>query len=172
MSNNNGGCLSLPLALIVALALAAVAIGGAPNLASVGLSWDSSASIARSNARVEMNLQDNITRRVQSRNNSIVAERWAEVAGVVGVVLALAAAAVRVLPAVFASVATAFAAWAARPHRPQAPPAEIVRWAGPVLDAEPAARLEWVQERGYTGWAVVNDRTETVLLLEDGQRRA
>lgn len=56
-------------------------------------------------------------------------------------------------------------------HRPVAPPAEIVRWAQPVLDAQPAARLEWVEERDYVGYAVVNPVTETVYLLEDSQRR-
>jgi hypothetical protein len=41
--------------------------------------------------------------------------------------------------------------------------------AAPTLQAEPLARLEWSDDDG--AWVIVNDRTMTVRLLEDRQRR-
>lgn len=154
--NDNNGCLPAALVLALCVIIGGVLIGGAPNVAALGLSWDSSAAIARSDARVEMNREDNITKREQSENNRIVAERWATVVGVVGVVLALAWAAQR-----------GIVAWAARPHRPAEVPAMIMMLAAPELAAEPRAWVEWSEEDG--SWVIVNPRTETVKLLEDRQ---
>lgn len=151
--NNSGGCLAVALVMAVGVVLAGFAIGG-PNIAAIGLSWDSSAAIARTNARVEMNLQDNITRRRDSDNWHATAQQVAMVAGAVGVVLAVGWAAQR-----------SVTAWAARPHRSAAPPATIVMLAAPTLAAAPEARLEWSEEDG--AWVIVNDRTQTIKLLEN-----
>jgi hypothetical protein len=82
-------------------------------------------------------------------------------------------AASKTIPAIFASIAAMFAAWAARPHRPQAPPQQIIVMAAPMLSAEPSATVEWVEEADYSGWALVNPRTQTLcpLQLTDSQRR-
>lgn len=181
-SDNALGCLWVVGLAALLLLFAALAFG-APNIGADGLWWDNSAAIARTDARVEMNYQDNLTRRRESDN-------WHETTQIVGTTALQVAvicvglwAAAKALPPIFASLATAFAAWAARPHRPAATNIHLrisydqaQRLAQPHLLAMPGSRLEWIDGEYIDGafvkgWAVVDDEREIVrpLLLEDRQ---
>ena len=155
MSDSNSlGCMWV-VVLGVALILFASAAFGAPVVSSMGLAWDNSAAIARTNARVEMNRQDNITRRQESENWHETAQQAAVIGGVVGVV-----------GLVVWAVQRSVTAWAARPHRPApAPPQVIVMLAAPELEAAPEAYLGYNDDNKT--WAVVNPRTGIVKRLEE-----
>ncbi len=156
------------LAIVFVLA---VAVGcGAPVINGSGLSWDNSGWVNAQNQRTERE-------RIQANRDVRVAEEWNGTMQIVGTTLAQVGAvcvglwaASKTIPAVFGSLATMFTAWAARPHRPVAPPPVIVMMAAPELAAAPEARLEW--SRDDQAWVIINDRTETVKLLEDRTRRA
>ncbi len=157
MSDSNSlGCMWV-VVLGVALILFASAAFGAPVVSSMGLAWDNSAAIARTNARVEMNRQDNITRLQESENWHETAQQAAVIGGVVGVV-----------GLVVWAVQRSVTAWAARPHRPAAPPAVIVMLAAPELLAAPEAYLGYREDDDT--WAVINPRTGIVKRLEDRSR--
>lgn len=164
MSDNNGCGMPLAMLLALAILIGAVFIGG-PVISGSGLSWDNSATIAHTNARLEAERlrQSQETARVREReqtaritsDNMMTTIQWLAVAGaLVGAVFVAGWATQR-----------SVSAWAARPHRPAAPPATIVMLAAPTLAAAPEARLEWSEEDD--AWAIVNDRTQTIKLLED-----
>ena len=171
--NDNGGCAMAALVLFAAVVIGTIAIGG-PVLSEAGLSWDSSAVIARQNARLEAERlrlaaetarvrEREETARVMS-DNMMVTIQWLAGAGVIVGGLAVAGWATQ----------RSVAAWAARPHRPVAPPPQIIVMAHPHLMAQgPDARLEWVEEDDFQGWAIVNDRLLTVrpLQLTDSRHR-
>lgn len=166
--SDNGGCgVGLAMLAIMAVLIAVVAIG-APVITGDGLAWDSSATIARTNARLEAErvraaaetrqaIEREETARIMS-DNMMATIQWLAVAGALVGVVFIAGWAVQ----------RGVAAWAARPHRPVAPPPIIVMLAAPELAAEPRARLEWSDDDQC--WVVVNPRTETVKLLEDHGR--
>jgi hypothetical protein len=177
--DNNGGCLPAVLLLVLGIIIAGM-VAGVPNIGAIGLSWDSSAAIARTHARLEMERvrQAQETARVREREqtaremskNLIITIQWIAVsAGVVGAIAVAAWATQR-----------SVAAWAARPHRPAAPQITInmtyqqaLDLARPHLMALPGARLEWVDEEDVQGWAVVDDRLAILrpLQLTDSQHR-
>lgn len=159
MSDNNSGCLPGVLLLVLAILIGSVLVGG-PVLSSAGLSWDNSAALQREAQRTERNRQDNITARHNSDNWHATAQQVAVVVGAVGALVAVAWATVRGVQA-----------WAARPHRPVVVPPQIIMVAQPILDAERSARLEWINERDFQGWAIINPRTQERLLIEDKQAR-
>ena len=105
MSDNGLGCVWIGGIMAMVIPLAALTFG-APLINNGGLSWDNSAAIARFNAKVEVDRQREITRRIRSDNWHATAQQVAIVAGVVGVVGAIAWATQR-----------SVTAWAARPHR-------------------------------------------------------
>lgn len=180
MSDNNGCGAGFALLAIMVVFIAAMAIGG-PVITGGGLSWDSSAAINRTNARLEQERvrQAAETARVREReetarimsDNMMVTIQWLAVAGVI----------VGGIAAAGWSVQRSVTAWAARPHRPVAAQRIEVRisydqarlLAQPHLLAMPDARLEWVEEDDIRGWAVVNDRLQIVrpLQLTDSQHR-
>lgn len=156
MSDSNSLGWMWAVVLGVGLILFAALAFGAPLVSGDGLAWDNSAAIARTNARVEMNRQDNITARQESENWHATAQQAAVVGGIVGVIGLLGW-----------TVQRSIAAWAARPHRPVAPaPSQvIVMLAAPELAAAPEAYLGYNEDNDT--WAVVNPRTGSVKLLED-----
>ena len=158
MSDNGLGCVWIGGIMAMAILLAALTFG-APLINSGGLSWDNSAAIARFNAKVEIDRQREITRRIESDNWHATAQQVAIVVGVVGVVGALAWATQR-----------SVTAWAARPHRPAvehrqlaAPPSHIVIVAEPWLSAMRDSDLENTPR----GWAVVSRTQGKIHYLED-----
>ncbi len=155
MSDDNSlGCMWVGVLVVAAILFAALAFG-APNVDAFGLAWDNSAAIARTNAQIEMNRQDNITARLESENWHATAQQVAVVGGIVGVV------------ALFGwTVQRIGVAWAARPHRPAPSPSQvIVMLAAPELEAAPEAYLGYNEDNDT--WAVVNPRTGSVKLLEE-----
>jgi hypothetical protein len=160
MSGNNGlGCLWAGVLVVAAILFAALAFG-APNVGEFGLSWDNSAALAREAQRTER------TRIEAARDIRLEEERGETARQVVGVLAIVGGIAVAGW-----TVQRSVTAWAARPHRPVAPPPVVVMLAAPTLAAEPQARLEWSEDD--SAWVIVNERTETVKLLEDRtQRRA
>lgn len=158
MSDNNG-CFPGVILLVLAILIGSVLVGG-PVLSSTGLSWDNSAAINREAQRTER------TRIEAARDVRIAEERgettrqFAVMLAIVGGVVAVAWATTRSIQAV-----------AARPHRPVVVPPQIIMVAQPILDAELSARLEWVDERDFQGWAIINPRTQERLLIEDKQAR-
>lgn len=156
-SDNGLGCMWIGVLMVAAILFAALAFG-APNVGAFGLAWDNSAAIARTNARIEMNRQDNITARLESENWHETAQQVAVVGGIVGVV-----------GLVVWAVQRSVQAWAARPHRPAPAPSQvIVMLAAPELAAAPEAYLGYNEDNDT--WAVVNPRTGSVKLLEDRSR--
>ena len=140
--SDNGGCgTAAAMLLLMAVLIGAIAFG-APIITGDGLSWDNSAAIARTNARLEAErlrlasetrqaIEREETARVISENMMTTLQWLAVVVGVVAVVGALGWTAQRSVEA-----------WAARPHRPQAPPQQIVMVARPFLMAQPDARVD------------------------------
>ena len=158
MSDNGLGCVWVGAIMAMVILLAALTFG-APLINSGGLSWDNSAAIARFNAKVEVDRQHEITRRIESDNLHATAQQVAIVAGVVGVIGALAWATQR-----------SVTAWAARPHRPvaehrqlAAPPSHIIIVAKPWLSAMRDSDLENTPR----GWAVVSRSQGQIHYLED-----
>lgn len=162
------------LAVLVLAITAGVAACGAPVLNSSGLSWDNSLWANREAQRTERErlrlaaetrqaMEREETARIMS-DNMMTTLQWFVVGGVVVGAIGLAGWATQ----------RSVAAWAARPHRPAAPPQQIIVMAHPHLMAQgPDARLEWVEEDDYRGWAIVNDRLLTVrpLQIADSRRQ-
>jgi hypothetical protein len=149
--------------LAVACILFAAFAFGAPNVGEFGLSWDNSAAIAR-----EAGLTDRA--RIEANRDIKLGEQRSEAAKTIVGTLAILGGVV----ALGWSVQRIGVAYAARPHRPAVqPPAQIVIMAAPLLKAAPSATVAWVERPDFTGWAVVNPRTETLtpLRLTDSQRR-
>ena len=164
MSGNNGlGCMWIGVLVIAAILFAALAFG-APNVGEFGLSWDNSAALAREAQRTER------TRIEANRDIRLEEERGETTRQVVGVLAVLGGIAVAGW-----TIQRVAVAWAARPHRPAVqPPAQIVIMAAPMLEAEPTAFLDWIDQDGYTGWGVKNPRTMDIVPLRlpgNGQRR-
>lgn len=157
------GCMWGAAIVILAVVLAAMAFG-APIINEGGLSWDNSLAQARFQAKVEVERQREITRRIESQNWHDTAGKIAVAAGVVGAMFAVGWA-----------VSSSVAAWAARPHRAQPQQVHLRityeqarRLAQPHLQALPGSRLEWVEG---DGWSVVDDQLQIVkpLCLTDSQ---
>lgn len=158
MSNNNG-CLPGVVLLVLAILIVGGCVG-APVLSSSGLSWDNSAAINREAQRTER-------ARIEAARDVRIAEDWGETTRQVAVMLAIVGGVLVVAWATTRSIQ----AVAARPHRPVVVPPQIIMVAQPILDAERSARLEWVNERDFQGWAIINPRTRERLLIEDKQAR-
>ncbi|MBP8292650.1 MAG: hypothetical protein KAX65_07750 [Caldilineaceae bacterium] len=184
MSDNNGCGAGFALLAIMVVFVVAMAIGG-PVITGGGLSWDNSAAIARTNARLEQERlrQAAETARVREREETarIMSDnmrdtmQWIVVGGVVVGAIGLAAWAIQ----------RSVEAWAARPHRPAAAQRIEVRisydqarlLAQPHLLALPGSTMEWIDGAfidgaWVEGWAVVDDVREIVRPLEltDSQR--
>ena len=148
--NNNSGCTWVG-ALVAGIVLFAALAFGAPDVSSIGLSWDNSATIAREAQRTER-------ARIEARRDTELGAQRTEAVQGLAVVLAIVGS----LAVAGWSVQRSVTAWAARPHRP-APPPQVVMLAAPYLAQMEDARMDYDAKAG--AWVVYSPKSETVKYL-------